>query len=94
MRPKKANGAKRLTLIEARNQIKAISFNDFLHLNGVATPQQMQLLILFRMMHALLYEQAHKTNDDDLKDRLNHQQAAFERAQEVEIVRKESGLHI
>jgi hypothetical protein len=93
MQDKKANGAKRLSLIEARKQIKANGINDLLEVSSVATPQQLQLLILFRMLHALLYEQAETNKDDDLKYRLNHQHAAFEYAQEVETLRIKAKLH-
>lgn len=73
-----------VTLAEQRASLEKTDWQTYLRFSGVTNNEQMQLMVLFRLLHSLCYEDAHRRNDVDAKTSLNHQMAVFEKAMEEE----------
>lgn len=78
MRQKKA---KRITLLEAREEVKK-DYLQIMQVNRCSSPQQMQLGIIFRMLYNYLYTEARANMDEDGKGLLNYQKALFDQMTE------------
>lgn len=78
------------TLEQARIALEFHDWNSYLKVSGVTTVEQLKLLVLFRMLHRLSWDIAHRARDNDYKQSLHHQQAVWEKAteKENELMRK------
>lgn len=86
------NKANYKNIFQQRDDLEKTNWRFYLKISGVTNERQMQMVVLFRLLRSMAWEDAHRRNDYDAKTSINHQQAVFEKALEMESMIERTGL--